>query len=455
MLKTLDESVLEFDKLAEQSQSHLPKATAPSLSGWSDDLLRQLTEKVSFPMYCMNRAYRRRIISRFFDFYFSGNVRSGDSLVATVFDAAAIAEFDNKSIWNPSYFGEVAFYPPNSSLDESLTVRDSGVLPTVQILNPNWSVSAQSDYQSLMACYTNESATLFRNSISGILETIKSTDAASENEKALVRLTSFLALTFCRFATKDKLQMGNTFNKTQYRVNLTTVAFWPTEKAFAPPCKLSLEQAELSLKKGLAPVSRMFMLLADEFVRSRGNDYERQATPGFISASVLTHTARNGLGLITLIEQASEITGYTWKDMLKLTMFDKTEASWREITTFFHTHLNINHSQSSFNWARIINHGYLRGLSPRENPFLACIMAAVVEKKQGEGIWDAEWAKMFAKDMDDAKALGQALYAQSRPKLEDLTGTRYSKELIEKAKKLRDQAQESHGIARLLSDAKW
>ncbi|UOS86045.1 nucleocapsid [Hymenopteran rhabdo-related virus] len=438
MSSRLENSAQDLGEVIATALPHLPKATAPSLAGWSDDLLAKLAADIRFPNYVKNRGMLKKVLARFYDFYFSGTIRAGDTLVATVFDAIAISETESGPIWSDHHVSPTGFYVANTSQEENLTVQDTGAIPTVEYADPKWSEEARKKYDALMTEYTLENSNQFRNNIQRILTNIRSDGHSTEPEKALVRLSGFLALTLCRSAIKSALQMGNSFLKKQYRANLATVAFWPIESAFTPPCTACLKACELGLKKGLAPTSKIFTLLAHEFVVSRESGYENQSAPGYMSAAVLTHTARNGLGLIGLIEQASDITGFSWKDMLEMTFYNKTETSWRTVAHFFATYLNVRGTQAGYNWARVINHGYLRGLAPKENPFLACIMAAVIENIQGTGIWEAEWAKLYAKDMEDAKNLGRALYLESRPTLDRLESTAKSRKLIALAQTIKD-----------------
>lgn len=123
---------------------------------------------------------------------------------------------------------------------------------------------------------------------------------------------------------------------------------------------------------------------------------------GYLSAAVLTHTARNGLGMIQLLEQVTLETKRGWQDIMKLTYLDITKPYWETIVKFFITYLKEDNPQHGYNWARIINDGYLRDLSPKE----MLPLVDVIESKQGMGIWQAEWAKGQEIQLMEIKRIG-------------------------------------------------
>ena len=66
--------------------------------------------------------------------------------------------------------------------------------------------------------------------------------------------------------------------------------------------------------------------------------------------------------------------------------------------------------QKCFNWARIINDGYFRGLSFKGDPFSASIFVGDIETDQGEGIWTDQLAKTENAVHSDARFIGYAIY---------------------------------------------
>lgn len=398
--------------------TELPKSTAPRIEGWSDELLLNLREQYRFSPDAINRASRKRVYIRFYDFYFHGLVDDKDNSVAIVADAVAMSETLKGPIWFRAPTTGEFFHELNTSDRKGLSIQEVSPVPQVVFLSPTITSAQRQAYQALLVPYEDRNAKEFKAIVTKILQDYESEKAASRMEKRLQRLTGFLALTLWRAAIKNKDQLGNAFLKNQYRINLSTLADWPNELAFSPPCEECISTCTGSLIKGTVGASAMFTILASEYVNSRKPEYPDQYVAGYLSASVLTHTARNGLGILQMMEQACLITRKKWTELYELSYLNLTATSWKTIKLFFDTYLRKDKIQFGFNWARIINDGYLRDYSPKEMLFLAGIFAGIIEQSQGPGIWEAEWAKLHVDYLKGMREYGITLYRMAGPDID-------------------------------------
>ncbi|CAK9801675.1 hypothetical protein ANTQUA_LOCUS2958 [Anthophora quadrimaculata] len=382
----------DFGRMNEVSDAFV-KPTAPFKEGWNDAYLHELASRLHFQRYAYNRNELKKILARFYFLYFQGINQANDSVVSTLNDVIALTETDLGRVWEPPPAASEAFYKANMSQTDSLEGLHIGVLPAMVFPNDEWTVVQRQQYQQLLATYDQRSMEGFLREVSRIITAIDPAGRSTPAKTSLIRLTSFLALTLYRFATKPHPAMTNTFKKNQYRNNLTSLAGWVAEAPFSPPCDLCLSICSGALVKGLINTSKLFTKIVDEFVASDHPDYPNTSVPGVLAAAVLTHTARNGLGILQMLENVTIILDTNWKEVAKSTYFTLTAASWSTIMEMFVSQRNRDNPQKSYHWARIIDHGFFRGLAPKENRFLATILAAVIAQVQGEEVWEAEWAK--------------------------------------------------------------
>lgn len=449
----------DLDKLlvkANRCTGGLPKPTAPNLEGWSDAHLKLLRTPLSFPAHTYLRTSLPLILTRFYHLYFSGTIDDADNVSAVVLDVIALSETDSGRIWDTPAEGARGFYKQNMSelpIPDSFTVS---ALPQVQVPAGKLTPEALVNYKSLVDTYTTDNQTNFSRLVADRIRAIQVTGGASSAESRFLMLSSFLALTLYRSATRSRIQMSNAFHKVQYKGNLSAVAMWPAGHAWSPPCESCLSLCEQELKKGVKTTSHIFTILAHEFVKTQDPSYPNTEAQAFLAASVLTHTARNGLGLIAMVDLASEITRTSWQTLLRKTYFNVTAESWKTVAKFFSSYCVIDQNEYGYNWARVIDHGYLRRLSPKENQFLATLLAAIIEKAQGDGVWDAEWAQGGASDIPDAKRLGYMYYEISQPQVDQMTATAESRDLLERVKEGKIQEKTANGgIDKAAKEASW
>ncbi|XP_029051345.2 uncharacterized protein LOC114879997 [Osmia bicornis bicornis] len=394
----LEASLRKFEATDDEILDHIPSATAPYKEGWSDDHLRELRVQYKFPDVIFTRAELKRILARFYDFYFSGTIRPGDSLAATVCDMVGLATTSYGTIWKPSVVGRL-FYKPNTSLGE--TINQVEPRTTIQLIMQATAVTTeqQNKYE----------AKRFKDLVKTLLRKIQADGVVTKEETTFIRMSSFLAVSFFRAAIKNQTQMTNVFLKKQFRLKLATITDW-SALPWAPPCERCIKEITRGLIKGTPCTSAIFTILAHEFTLTQKTDYKNPGVAEFLNEAVLMYTANNGLGMIQMIEQVTGVLDLNWKMLRNYTLLDKTLTSWRTIDNFYKTFALKGRLQYGYRWARIIDDGYLRGFSPKENMFLAVIFAGVLEKCHGDGVWRAEWIKGKIELYASARHYGNTLY---------------------------------------------
>lgn len=104
----------------------------------------------------------------------------------------------------------------------------------------------------------------------------------------------------------------------------------------------------------------------------------------------LSQTAGHGLGLFGMMRTSLEILDMDWTELRDQSQSSRTQATWKVIEAFMTA--TEDTMEKSYNWARIINSAYLRGMTPKDNIYLAAVFGGIMEEQQ-PGVWNAEWAK--------------------------------------------------------------
>lgn len=365
--------------------------------GWNDDLLKRLVVGVDFPSTAYLRTEKPRILRRFFHFYLSGIVKEEDTVVGILNDVIAIGSTPMGLIWKPSGEEVQGFYPKNNSDPRSLTscdlIHHSQNLRNVYMpQRPIW-----------------ESPIQFLYYLHKVIQEIDPESPETAQEKSVMQLATFLALTLYRFATKNAPQMARVFKVIEYKYNLINLVGWPTTRPFSPPCEKCLTICEENLVKGLNSTSNLFIKVVHKFILSQKIDYPDPNVAKILAAALLEDTAKSGMEMISMLRLVQIITQVKWKVIMVKTYNTLTDVSWENLVTFLKEQTNTKFPQYSYHWARIIDCGYFQELAPANNSSLATVFGSVIAHERGNSIWEIEWMKPVSIS-NDAKFLGTALY---------------------------------------------
>ncbi|XP_034946595.1 uncharacterized protein [Chelonus insularis] len=357
-----------------------------NIPGWSDNELRVMSRTYKFVMNKWNPKTAKTILTRFFNFYFTGRIPSEDNLIATVHDCVSLAHVDGHRLFNPRPSGKI-YYQDNVSTPTSVTSEINGISEGPAV---------------------TRKLSAFHSYIKKAIDDFHTKSSTCTSDRELQALAGFLALTLCRFATRNLKQMMIAFNDAQYRNILESAAGWSKDKPFAPPIKEVLSSCCTQLTKSSPETRILFCILADEMVRTHALDNPKPKNRGYLDASVLSDTAYNGLGMIKMLIDVCELLEISWEAIRPLLSNDHAEKSCRRIDDFFTNYLKKG--EHGFAWARIIDDGYLRGYSPKENEFVCIAFTAIIEYDKGPAVWQAPWIKSNVSFYFAAKQRGKTIY---------------------------------------------
>lgn len=429
-----------LDNSVRDTVDQITKATAPDLGSVTDVEILKLYYDLKFPSGARSINKLASIASRFFNLYFLGLVDSQDSVALILCDAIAVSEVSNKFIFGDDRTDTLGFY-----VSPEIRATLSTTEPEVSKLNAEIATKASKNMDAYKEMFLieiqSQDVTAFKANIKSYIDQIDVTTGVSNTTHSLRSLIGFLAMTLCRAAVKNQQQLNAAFHKAQFKKNLAGVVGWSSELSYTPPSDRCLDLCVNTLQSSNPTTSQLFTLFTGRFIEvMTAGSNAPVGVQAYLSASVLTHTARNGLGIIQLLDQACIITSLSWKKIAEQSYYAQTASGWNSIAEFYKSQLTKGAVQHGYNWARIINNGYFRHLSPKSHLFLATILGAIVEKSQGLGIWDSVWAQGAVSTA--AKLIGRAIYEESQPKLEQLQGTSQSESIAQKALRYGGDAEE-------------
>lgn len=426
----LKKSYKEIQKAATSYMQELPSNSI--LQAWNETNLTQWRKSVKFRKAACDLIETEMILCRFFNFYFYGVVRAEDCISTILADVIANAStLEHSNIWPNDVFADESSFKPNlsctkdllqgtvKSFDNSVSIVPSNTEQTTIEKEPQ----TQQPLEELKTDYTKEEGEKFKDLIAAEIKDINPNKPETEEVRRLKRLASFLALTLLRTVTKSKYQLHKDFLEKQFRSDLHAVSGWPKELPFYPPCSQCIEACMEALPNSTT-TTNIFILLVSEYICCIRNNYNDTSKTKFLYESVLMHTAKHGLGILQLLEHASLVTGLKWDKLLEMTYLNVTAKSWETIKIFFDSYVrkvNFNNIvQYGYNWARIINEGFLRGYTPEDHLPLAGILLGIVEQAKNIETRDMEWIKEHEEKLREMRLYGKVVYDSVKPKLANL-----------------------------------
>ncbi|QIS62330.1 hypothetical protein [Primus virus] len=406
--KSLD---LERRALQEQRKGVVApttKGTYVATGPWTDAVLEDLLTKIFVPTFTPEEEYW--IMTRFYEFYLTGRIRSGDNDHATIVDAIfLLKENGAPAIRNKAANGTAPYYVPNTSQKDInlVGIKSFEAFDTPELMK---NTDELDDYLKLMGTYSDKTQSEFTEFITESLTTFKeqNPDDFIKNRR-LTQLTAILAMVSLRSLTKEKVAVRNAYGKTQFRINLSSLLGISSSQPFQPPCVAFVNTIFSSLSGGSSIARHTVALLVGLHIEDKG-PVRHPYIPGVLSASCLMHLSRTGLGMVQLLSQACEANDCTWETIQNYSYISHTRAAWQKLLEF----LSVNETDDdtrvkSWPWSRVIADSYNHGLAPRENRPLACILAALAEPVTGKGIWTAKWIQGFLPQYEAFKDHGEAI----------------------------------------------
>ncbi|APG78706.1 hypothetical protein 1 [Hubei rhabdo-like virus 1] len=440
-------NIARFNRIREKADAAgvpgmIPKATAARTGKWSDEGLKKMAESNPFPETARSLGMRKAVLTRFFAFYRSGKIDTGDNCVATVVDALTLLGTGDEQAFLDEDFGPKSFYPPNTSANPTIPATGGS---KIKVDTTGLDPQRVAAYNELIRKFPDGSETRFWKFVTTAIESFDGTSITTEGRQ-VTHLAGFLAATLCRAAVKNKAQLGNAFLKEAYGKNLTALVQFPVEHDFDPPSEETLEKCCSALAKGMGVTDKIFIRLVNRYTQSNSAIPVPSAMVALLSASVLTHTARNGLGMVQMMDQVCLLLQVNWQQLMDLTSMSTTIAAWDVLGSFMTEFYSRANMQYSHNWARIIGDGYLRGLTPKEYPFLGILFLGVLEEFQGPGVWESKWSQNPKTTCSGALDFSKLLVEHCRSSLDKLEGYGGALEILQKNKQGPGTSRPANGV---------
>ncbi|XP_034936946.1 uncharacterized protein [Chelonus insularis] len=373
---------IDFSSLLEPNHLENPE--------WSDTRLKEMSKEYKFAMNEWDSKIAKIMLTRFFNFYFTGRTPSDDNVIATVHDCVSIAHVKGHRLFRPRSTGNI-YYTKNTSMPTSVTSEIRGISKKKPV-PPRLSV--------------------FHDYIKTAVDKFNTTSTTNSSEKELLGLAGFLALTLCQFATRNIEHIMETFRDVEYRKTLESVAGWRSDKPFAFPVKEALETCSSCLRQSTRKTRALFCVLADEMANTYAPNFPEPENRRYLGTSVLFHTGYYGLGMIKMIKDVCELLEAPWNNIRPLVTEPKTNSSCESIDRFIKN--NLKDGEHGYAWARIIHEDFLPEYSYKNNNELCIVMIAILEHKKGPIVWNAKWIDRRLFSFQSVKKRANAIYQLKR-----------------------------------------
>ena len=374
----------------------------PRPRDWNEEKLNSQANGVNFPLSMKEKPVMKLIITRFFDYYFTGALPQGASASQVVLPIIATLQVQT------SEGSHEYFFPPSDFAVESFL---SGAIPA----GPDDISSKEGDSQvawsppirgthihrATNALYDTYEVKKFQNAVRAVIMDWDTRAAFTQEVFKLLSLSGFLALTLMCGLTKDAGLLSRIFKEDQYKKNVFNLTMWPANYSFAPPCQKCIAECAIELDRRHVASLKTFAVLLRRWRDYQTSDYCSPYIIEYIYHGLLIHTAGHAMETVVLLFVAREILGIDINEMLEYTLKIQTKLIWKYLVKFIKTYLprrfdcveNTRPKSTAF-WARIFSDGYFTELATRHHPSFCGIMGAIMSAHQATGsIKEAVWFK--------------------------------------------------------------
>ncbi|AYW51539.1 nucleoprotein [Lasius neglectus virus 2] len=417
MARHINADVAEVKAAIAESHKVPPRPGVTLLTGWSDSVLDERASNIKIPKCVQALTSHPHILSQFFNFYFNGKLPEDHTPHQVIYPVLSNLGCEIGAL--PSYFfppemlSETGFYSPppytGPKPDFQAPITKTSVPYT---LPPGLNPTQERLLKDLYLETTSHDQDVFVKAITKLYNGYNTSLMTKEN-RDLMNLAGFLALLLFRGISKDATQLARGVNKKLIKEHIHNLAGWLTGNGYSPPCKLCIDLCASDLDKGNSHSGKMMTLLLKRWKDTEEEDRQSRGLIPQIQATILTHTAGNGLGLVILMYVAVDILGLTIESLVDHTMTEMSKMSWKSLAVFVQTYLDPKKPEKTYLWARLINDGYFADFSARSHPYLAGIFAGIIDSQQIVGtIREAAWFKLKRFQAEQGYNLGKAVVAK-------------------------------------------
>lgn len=423
VLNALDVAVIETTPVA---------ATSLSKDGWSLDACKAIASKWKIPSDLTSATQQREIVIRFLNFYCHGNYTEQYPVQDVILAAAhliykdeAVAAVD--LVWSNEYYtannDETAFNIAGRKAiisDNKEAQANSIAVDRLEDLGDTHKIlftiedAPEQPKEVRVECnldaLVKKAKSQLRKQVSGglmefakicndILASSSAESGLNRMQIELFRVVNFLALVMLRRVVKTDQQMITGFSKKSLIQNIITLIGGPAANKVVPPCDTCLTTLGLSINKGNKYVRSTFAKIIYFFWVENQSD---KNLTGILGASVLTHTAWNGLGILDmLLFTVCDKYKVTWRLIMNLSCITHTVTTWSDICLFLIKYQTKGNRDLSVPWARLVDDAYFSNYSISRHAILASILIESLIATQGDrGALDAVWATQNRHHLD-------------------------------------------------------
>ncbi|XP_051167587.1 uncharacterized protein LOC127285535 [Leptopilina boulardi] len=364
--------------------------------GWSDKLLKDIAGRTKFPKEVFKIDEIKPIISRFFHFYFFGEVSSDCTIPCTIYSAIALLNVPYSNGYSHVFAGKHF-----KALDNETPFFDAHVHTERKYFEKSNNIPQESFQYEIYKI-------LFFWNMSSI------------NEQAtLMRLTAFLALKFCAVVSKNKSQMILYFSShPNLRKTLCNLVGWEMNRHYSEPNSDAIYKFIDILtndKNSRLSIRSLFAIVVKEWINIVRIDSKPNRIASLLMESLLEETAGNGIGLISLITSVIFNMNVTYSQVLDALKsehekFNQYEDSYKRLVEFQKKFVDIENPELSYPWGRLIKPTYLSQYSAPNNLFICGIFASINQIYEGPRVWNAQWSKKYVFNFKEAKEIGKKIH---------------------------------------------
>lgn len=370
------------------------KSVIKSKANWNDEKLEEIASRQKFPKEVFDPRNVKSMLTQFFYFYLTGKLGRSCSIQCTVFSPISLLNIPDVREFK-RVFG-----------DAYMERRDAKPFYT-------WDNTANSDLLSSIDSSDNK----FIKHIQTVLGSWNETKIWIFGKQAqLMRLAAFLALSICRVIAVDEYSLLNTFRIRDYRRSLADCVGWPMALPYIPPSEDCLKRSRNDLTRSFnTSLSPIFAIAVRHWIVSQKSHPDDHATKALLYYSILESTKGYGMGLISMLLSCLDYTEQTFEKLMDVILSVapkvKTFTGWESLQEFHREVLcksDIKHY--SFHWARTIDRNYYAECSSKFSTLFCSIFGGILEFKQGQSIWKAQWAQGKRDITSFGKDIGQKVH---------------------------------------------
>ena len=348
----------------------------PNKVGWTDEKLEKIASDIKFTPEIFDSISYKPIINQFFNFYFAGNIKKPAIIQSTIYCAAAIFNIRMENGGYKKVFDEEYMDKPGSKGKYIFSWKES----------PD--------------CVPLHKLDIGKCRFKKVIETtLRNWDEDKiyvyENQINLVKLTSFLALALCRVVGKTETQLMSVLRSRTFRLAMSDCIDWELDQPFSSPCEECIKKCKHHLSHG--NLNFFFAVVVKRWLMAERAGLEEEEIKFILHESLLESIECHGMGVVKLLLSVMKYTGRTFEELMAVICVVATDClsfpDWQILVNFYKEYLADKNPPHTLPWVRLIDNDFFRNCSSKDSPYVAATLTAIIEKREGPGIWKAEWIR--------------------------------------------------------------